>query len=188
MLAPADAELVKRDPSIPGLGSLLDPDAFAAILGEHLPEVSIGRVQPASVWYKPGISCLASYRVEVAGKQLNLYAKAHRTLPLEKVSAARLRSRNGRGGPAGMVLQEAAVTVDAFPRDGKLRALYDFADDEIRPQLLKTLVPERAGLWSASLRTISYKPERRYVARLTTDAGENALIKLYREQDYFNAQ
>ena len=87
-----------------------------------------------------------------------------------------------------MVLQEAAVTVDAFPRDGKLRALYDFADDKIRPQLLKTLVPDRAGLWSASLRTISYKPERRYVARLTTDAGENALIKLYREQDYFNAQ
>ena len=188
MLAPADAELVKRDSHIPGLALLLDPDLFATALGEHLSAITAEGAQARFVWYKPGMSCLASYRVGVGGKELNLYAKAHRTLSPEKLSAARERSRNDTSGLAGMVLENAAVTVDAFPSDSRLRALYDFADDKIRPQLLKTLVPDRADLWPATLQTLSYKPERRYVARLATDAGKSALIKLYREGDYFNAQ
>lgn len=53
MLSQADLELIARDPALPGLALVLDPDAVAARLG--------GRAEPLHLRYKPGRSCVATF-------------------------------------------------------------------------------------------------------------------------------
>src|SRR5437762_3036638 len=77
LLSPHDAALVKRDAAIPGLATLLDPEAFAAALRPSLPGVSL-RVPPSIyVRYKPRMNCLVAYQLEVDGVTLDAYAKGY---------------------------------------------------------------------------------------------------------------
>lgn len=53
MLSQADLDIIARDPDLPGLPLLLDPEAVAERLG--------GRAVPLHLRYKPGQSCLATF-------------------------------------------------------------------------------------------------------------------------------
>src|SRR5438093_582994 len=67
MLCPADTDLVRRDPALPGLALLLDPDAFAADLRQAVPGIEVEGGRITYVRYKPGTSCLVGYRLAAAG-------------------------------------------------------------------------------------------------------------------------
>ena len=185
MLSVADAELVARDPALPGLPLLLDSDAFAAALRATLPAADVGAARATYVRYKRGTSCLVAYRLQIDGDEIDVYAKAYRRGDGAKIGKARERlSGEGPLGPAGFVLDEAAVTVQAFPHDHELRVLSRLADESARPQLLAKLVPDRPDLHCSALRTLRYKPERRYVAQLVTKEGEGAVIRVYTKSDF----
>ncbi len=52
MISSADLDIVRRDPGLPGLATLLDPDPFVAALRASLPEVDLGRNMnaPTRLW------------------------------------------------------------------------------------------------------------------------------------------
>jgi Ser/Thr protein kinase RdoA (MazF antagonist) len=58
------------------------------------------------------------------------------------------------------------VTVWAHPNDGKLRALRHLADNDARQILLRHAPRDMRDGMATDFRTLSYKPERRFVAEL----------------------
>ena len=58
------ADLARRDPVIPGLGVVLDPDAFAAALHAANPEAAVRAARIVYVKYKPQSYCRVAYRLE----------------------------------------------------------------------------------------------------------------------------
>ena len=185
MLSPDDADLARRDSDIPGLGLLLDPTAFAEALRAALPDAGVGAAKARYVRYKPGTNCLVAYRIGFAGVETDVYAKAFRAGTRGKLRKARERLKpHGSLGPGGTVLGDAVTAVFAFPNDYKLDTLTYLADATSRQRLFASLLPDRPDLWEASLRGLRYKPERRYVARMITQSGQSALLKLHAEGDY----
>src|SRR5262245_66451252 len=115
MLSRADADLVRRDSGLPGLSTLLDPDAFVDALGPFLPKAATTAcVTP--VRYKPLKSCLVAYHLNVAGAPLELYAKATPAAPRQEL-------READGVPSVWALTETrriklanrAITVSILP-------------------------------------------------------------------------
>src|SRR5207247_1372337 len=139
MLSAADAQFVRRDSALPGLATMLDPEAFAGALAPFMPAIDPGSARIEYVRYKPGKSCIVAYRVGVAGMEVKLYAKAH---PAFRRSPPAPRPL----GPKRIVLQEGAITVSTFPTDGKLKAVAELVDPESRNRVLREVVPERPDL------------------------------------------
>ncbi len=184
MLLPADAAVVERDPALPGLATLLDPDAFAAALRTALPEAGVGLARATYVRYKSKTNCLVAYRLEVAGAEIDVYAKAF-PADVEFLKTDQDPDIPGRLGPGRVALNNLAITVYAFPNDYKLGVLGRLADEEERAQLLTKLFAKRQpDFQDAMLHRLRYKPARRYVAQLTAGTGRQALLKVYSEDDY----
>ncbi|MBA2442462.1 MAG: phosphotransferase [Rubrobacter sp.] len=184
MLLPADADLVRRDAALPGLSTLLDPEAFAARLARAVPDAGVEAARSTYVRYKPGTDCLASYRVTVAGEETRVHATAYKPDAHDKLRKARKPPETP--GPLGVgrfVLEDLALSVSFFPNDKKLKALPQLHDADERRELLRSRLGGRRDLWEAGLEGIRYKPERRYVAQLL-NGGARALLKVYTGDGY----
>ena len=168
---------MRRDPALPGLGTLLDPRAFAARLRAAHPGAEVGAAAATYVRYKPRTSCLVSYRVELRGTHHHVYAKAYG--PKAEGKLDKRRERRGKR----LVFDDLDVAVHLFPDDHQLPALAGLGDACARPRLLERIVPERPDLWSGEIVGIRYKPERRYVGRLGTAAGGTAALRLYAKSE-----
>ena len=178
MLTPADLDLVRRDPDVPGLSLVLDGDALAAALRPLVPDVPIASARPTYVRYKPGTNSLVAYRLIVAGEVVVAYAKAYRRGDGDKLLKALERRTPGTVlGPGRIVLEEHAVVVSFFPNDRRLKSLERLADEASRARLLRNVLPDVPE--AAVLRMLRYKPERRYVARLEHDEEPLAVLKWY---------
>jgi aminoglycoside phosphotransferase (APT) family kinase protein len=119
---------------------------------------------------------------------VHVHAKAHRPDAPEKLDKAR------RGdhvpvhlGSGQIVLEDRALVVRAFPNDPHLPAVRRLADPSARPRLLRHLLPDRRDLWSGAVEPLRYKPERRFVGRLDTPDGPQAVLKVHGEQRYARA-
>src|SRR5262245_38216827 len=102
MLTTADADVVRRDPALPGLAAILDPIRLAELLRPLLPESAIGAGRVGWIRYKVNESCRAAYRFDtVAGKvEIGLHA----CLPDD------LAERRGNGnGVKRLVLEDLAL-------------------------------------------------------------------------------
>jgi aminoglycoside phosphotransferase len=184
VLSPADRDLARRDAEIPGLATLLDPDAFAAALSAHLRHVEIESATPTYVRYKPGMNFLIEYELETGGKRTLVYAKAHGPdAPVKLRNATRKPGVVGALGAAKLVLEELGVVVSFFPNDAKLKELKRLADGDKRRKMLKEILPGHPELREGELQTLRYKPERRYVAHLSA-GSEAAIVKFYTEPGY----
>src|SRR5207249_10456974 len=177
MLSAADAQFVRRDSALPGLATMLDPEAFAGALAPIIPAIGPCSARIEYVRYKPGKNCIVAYRVGVSGMEVKLYAEAH---PAFRRSPPAPRPL----GPKRIVLQEAAITVSTFPTDGKLKAVAELVDPKSRSRVLREVVPERPDLWGGILEDLRYMPERRYVAQLLAGAAVQASLKVYVEREY----
>lgn len=188
MLSPADRDLVRRDTVVPGLATVLDPDAFgiaiAAVIGQPISKATITYVR-----YKPRRSCLVGYRLQTADSVVEVTAKASRP-----DAAALGVFREGRTAFPGALrfgrlwLSSQTIVVAEFPNDERLRVLPLFADNVGRNRLLMKLLPERPDLWAGHLTQLRYKPERRYVARLDVAGQPRAVLKAYAPAGYTAAQ
>ena len=79
MLCPSDAELVAREEELPGLATLLSPQALGSLLTARGWGEDMTALRAYYTRYKPGTSCLVAYRgVAVDGQPVWLYAVAHR--------------------------------------------------------------------------------------------------------------
>ena len=189
MLSSAEADLARRDPDIPGLRTVLDPDAFIAALRRVTSSPEMDRAEIAYVKYKPRAFCRVAYRVNVAGAEHELDVRACRP---EDLAAWHVKA--GEAGEAGpfesgrMVLGDDAILVSVFPNDLRLAQLRSLTDREARRRVLRDLLPSRPELWDADLRCLRYWPERRYSAELSGPDGSRALLKAYTPRGYGRAR
>lgn len=187
MLSAADAEVVRRDPNLPGLAMLLDPEALAATLKTALPTAKVNNVRPTYVRYKPGTSCLVAYRLRMAEREIDFYAKAFNLAATQNKVNKDRRYQRARGtlGIGALLLEDIGLVIYDFPYDRRLKGLDRLVKTDLRRRLLSKLLPNRPDLWEATLRSLRYKPERRYVAQLRGKAGQpEAMLKVYNENDY----
>jgi hypothetical protein len=189
MYLQADRDLVARDPALPGLRLLLDPEAFGDALSRALPGQPIGAVAFHYVRYKPGTNSLSAFTVDVAGTPVRGYAKAYHADDWAKLTKAEERPTVPSPlGPGRLVLGDAAIEVITFPNDNKLRRLTRLFDESSQLALFGNLFPDQLELQLGDIQLLRYKPERRFVGRLDVDGEPRAAIKLYSQRAYTAAR
>jgi len=186
----AHAELVQRDPSLPGLRLLFEPARLAQVLAAHS-GVPLSSIVPLYIRYKRRTSCLVGYRV--AGPQgfSHLYAKAFRPAADAKFEKGLTRGAVPTWlGPGPLLLRDSAVTVWAHPNDAKLPMLRHVADGEGRAVLLRRAPSDVKESASTPFRMLSYKPERRFVAEMRQGdpSARPAVLKMYTAGGYEEAR
>jgi Ser/Thr protein kinase RdoA (MazF antagonist) len=188
MLSKSDAELARRDAAIPSLPLLFDEEALTRRLNQALPHLGIRNLSAHYVRYKPGTSCLISYKVETEHTHFDLYAKGMRRGSANKMNKADRRINGSQDHNSGVILDDAGVIVYIYPVDHDVSVLRRLADSQSRRETLKSTLQWRPDLWEVELHTLRYKPERRYVAQMVTQNGPHGLLKAYAGNDYPSAQ
>ncbi len=189
MLTHADLDLVRKDRALPGLATLLDPDAFAAALTPHLPRTEPVTARGSYIRYKPGMNCLVSYRLQTPDAEVMVHAKAHGPDAREKLGKAKTKPGTpGLLGAGRIVLEDEDIVVSFFPNDAKLKSLPRIANAQSRREMLAHLLPDSPELWEGALQTLRYKPERRYVARLLDGGESRVTLKTYTPEGYRAAE
>lgn len=184
MLTPSDAALVAREPTLPGLATLLDPVAFTAFVQAAQPSTTFQAVTLAYVRYKPATSCLVAYAVTspMASRPTYLYGIAFRHDEAAKLAKARTKRYPAGPWGWGVLVDEAqALLLYSFPNDRRLKALRCIQHPGERSQLLARLSNEHPTL-CRELTPLRYKPERRLVARL--EGASQALLRLYAAEEF----
>lgn len=168
----ADADLVERDPALPGLATLLDDE----VLGRWLAAAGWSGGRRRYLRYKPGTSCVLGLDVEtdegttaavltcVAAGSVPKLQKTRRRAPGGSVLAA--------DPAAGLLLTTAAA-------DRDLPAVAALAAPEDRAAVLRRLLPGRQPA-SATISPLRHKPARRWVAVLQAAGEEPLLLRAYR--------
>lgn len=164
--AAAHLALAHRDRAVPGLATILSDDALGAWLARH-DETLLER---RYLRYKPGTSAVVSLRL-ASGDAFALAVTAEALPKLDKTAA---RARPG--------------TVLALDRPSGLLVARSTADRDL-PALLDTEAAlrelARKGLdlgERPSLRTLVHKPQRRWVARVTSAGAPPVLLRAYRHR------
>jgi hypothetical protein len=184
MLSPDDADLCRRDPSLPGLALLLDTESLAEAVRRAAPAVEITGARATYLRYKPGLSCLAAYALDVAGREVLVHAHACTTADWEKYS--KLTGPDEVPGPLGagrLMWPAEGVLISTFPNDRKLKALRRLTDPDGLSRILSHFDPIGDPA-RATLTVLAYKPERRLVARVETDGQPWAVLRVCTESAY----
>src|SRR6266705_888572 len=156
MLPPPDADLVAREPDLPGLAAVLDADAFAEILRAQAPDARIQGARATYLHYKPGTFCLVDYAVQADGHTVDAYGIAHRL-----DAAIKLRNAEEKGQVAGpfrvgrFVVEDLSLIVSFFPNDRRLRTLPALVDEKRRRRLFPKIFLEHPDMWEASAETLA---------------------------------
>ena len=190
MLSHADAGLAARDVALAcGLRLLLDEAAVSRTLQAQLPEIELRNVRASYVRYKPGTNCLVAYKLSFDGEDRDVYAKAYAAADREKLRVANSALTGGKWMPQGTwVLEGCNVAVSFFPSDRKLKSLARVVDQLSSRRLARKLLPHRADLWNSRVKTLRYKPERRFVGRIDSEDGKpRALLKVYGDDSFDSA-
>ena len=185
MLSLLDADFVRRDPEIPGLGLILDSDAFVNCLASSLPKLKFGNASSYYIRYKPKTNCLVGYQVEVDGEEIDIHAKALRFDNYGKLKKlGKSPAIPGVLGKGRILLENHLIVVNVAPNDAKLRGLPYLAQLNSHPEILQQLFPQQPELWQGKLKRLRYKTERRYVAQLLVEEQPQALLKAYTDEGY----
>lgn len=180
MLTPDDAAVAGRHATLPGLRVILDPAAVTEEIARALPALGVVAAQATYVRFKPPTSCLVGYRLILNdGDDVDAYVRTTASVDDPKlkkaVAAARLRS----GGSTTAALLDPCTAVLVHPSDHDLPALARLAHPEQRRHILARAL-DAAPTDGWQLQRLRYKPERRWVGRLTDMAGTHLLLKVHR--------
>ncbi len=185
-----DLSLVARDTILAGLQTVLDPQLVLGRLRQQHPEVNWEKPAITYVQYKPQAGCLAAYRIEANGLEIEFYGKAYPVALRHDLGPGyrgedfvqRLGTRR-----VWVNFEDIATAIYFFPSDRNLGGLTSLAPDHRRKRLLKGMVPGSSYLPTARLQAVRYKPERRYVAKLLHEGIPCATLKTYAPAGYLTA-
>ncbi|MEZ6060693.1 MAG: phosphotransferase [Planctomycetaceae bacterium] len=162
MLSADEIDLVRRDPRLPGLATVLDEAAFRRSLSETTGRgFDFARIQ--YVRYKPARRCLVQYEIGTGGDRFDVVASALS----DDGWAKHLQTGDTAVGslPLPTGIPSSQVALSAFPVDRRLRCLALLLDAERRGKVLKRLFSGRPEWWNAELVPIAWRPSRRFVLR-----------------------
>ncbi|MDQ4008984.1 MAG: aminoglycoside phosphotransferase family protein, partial [Actinomycetota bacterium] len=174
MLSSADESLTVHDPALPGLGLLLDDAALAAWLGRRLGTDL--DVSPRYLRYKHATSCVLAAEVRSGSGRWPCLFTAH--APDDSTKLAKTVDRAPPGSVLGVDFGRGLLaTTPAADRD--LPALALLEEPDARRRLLRGLVGDQHGLRRASVETLRYKPQRRWVGLVTFPRGMRVVLRVY---------
>lgn len=179
-----DLEVIERDQALPGLRVVLDSDRLLQLLKDHAPFADITSLKLDYVRYKPGMNCLARYRIASESGPAWAYAKAFSEQSSAKLDKVEQRLDDSDGHGAGVVLRSQGVFASVFPYDFKLRSIARLANKESRDRLYRRLFDEHERWPGSGAVILNYKPERRLVMRLEARDGAMATVKCYTGREY----
>lgn len=177
MLSQADAAVVARDRDLPGLATLLDDAALHDVMSRAQPGTEFTAVRADYLRYKPGTNCLARLSLRANGVDTFGYAIAYRHDAERKIGLGALGTNGSFGSDSKLAREHIAIYL--FPHDRRLPALSKLNDESATRRLLGRIAPSFANDPALHLQTLRYKPERRYVARLSIGDRPAAALKLY---------
>src|SRR5262245_57854731 len=105
MLSPAEHDLTRRNQEIPGLATVLNPEALVGALRETVPYAHLNGARIQSVKLEPHTYCRVGYQVIVDGQTLDLDVRACRSEDLEAWT------RESRDGPMRTPLGLAPIVI-----------------------------------------------------------------------------
>jgi hypothetical protein len=175
-----DAELAARDRALAGLDVVLDDERLTGAIDGAIPHAGVRSAEATYVRYKPGMGCIVTCRLTLAGGELDAYVRLERRSSYGKLAryARKATAPSAVAGGAVMLPGLAAVLYPR-PNDRRVAAMAALADDGRRELLLAEALPEHPQLWPARLQPVRWKPERRFVATLLGPDGPLALVKAY---------
>jgi streptomycin 6-kinase len=183
MLTCHDADLVRRDSAIPGLATILDPDAFASALSRSVRGIELRSTRITDVKYRPGRYCRVIFQVDAGGTSVDGYADAYGPGD-RQLYVKRKRIVPGPLGAGRFVWEDQAIVVTIFPNDHRLKRLRNVADAERWRRTLSELLPNQPDYWDGVVKFIRARPGRHYVAKLLVDGAARAALKFYAERNY----
>lgn len=158
-LEPADLDLIRRDPDLPGLALALDVGALGARLGA-------GSLASHYLRYKPGESC--TVRLDDGGAGLIV-----RAITPQRYDMYRQRVYWRRPDSPVRYLDDISTVVMPGGFDRRIKAAKLLLEPERAGKLLAQLI----GPGDDRLTVLRHKPERRIVARIDRAGRPLALLK-----------
>ncbi len=187
MLSSPDRRVVARDRNLVGLALLLDEQRALSAFRDAWPHHRLEALATTYLSYKPGVRCLAGYLGQTPGGPVRWHAKAYTAGEYAQVRVATAQGPSEGSASAPWLLDDQCVAAWQFPTDRNLVGLSDLASAARRARWLRKRLPDDPALWGARLDTLRYKPERRYVGKLTATERAEALVKVYDPHDFENA-
>jgi len=168
----------------------LDPARLSGIIREHMsrvdPTIQVGPAQIAYVRHKPEVSTLVGFELELArdGERLEQYYTATHYAHRDEARRVLAKWQTRRPLPVRFgdpVFADATqqTVLCAFPNDAALAGLKIAVDPaKLRHVVDRVLLPEGEHARAKKLRIqrVTYKPERRFVARLVAGSREVATL------------
>jgi len=172
MLSPAERDLIRRDPALPALATLLDEATLLAALRSALPDLGVTGAALGYLRYKPGTNAVAGYLLSLPEGPHSAYAKSFGPADRPKVTRALRRSAQaGLPGTELVALHDGATLLRIFPTDAALPGLSPLIRSTRGES---TSVTGDQGM--GRLTELRYKPERRWVGRFDPAAGGPSLV------------
>lgn len=182
MLTQADQELIDRDGRLPGLATLLDPEAFLEAIHRAFPGREFSAPQGYYLRYKPGTSCLIGYDVSTSSGRQQVQGKVYGPRTGAKWNKVAERYDHPRPRNNAAVDREHRRWFGVFPADLEIPAV---ADDSEGAAHRSRLANELGG-FPSDPRWLRYKPERRAVCRYQVD-GRQVVVRYYAPDAYRSA-
>lgn len=200
MLSPFDRDLVRRDPALPGLATLLDPEALAAVLGKTLGPLDAAELRVPYLRYKPGTNGLVTIHLPRQSDFPLGYAKAHPPGRADKLAKAHQRivrsaavlplvpaladpAKASPFAPSRWVVEALGLEVNLFPNDNKLFGLERVTSVAWATELVRRALADDQ-LEVTQIHPLAYKPERRWVARWDLSDHRHLVAKTCTPNDY----
>jgi len=185
----AVCDLIRRAPSICGLAVVFDEGVFLDRLRRVAPRADLRGAEITYISLRIPHFCRVGYRVDVAGTVLDLDVRAGRPEDFAQWRAEELRHPiPGPLGDGRIVFEDAAILVNVFPNDAKLREIQHLTNGEELGDVLRDLFPHRPEWWESELHPIRYRPERRFVGELRGARGEHAVVKACTRRAYVRSK
>jgi hypothetical protein len=157
---------------------VLDTDAFLDTLRRIAPQADLRAAKIHYVSLRSPTRCRVGYRLDVGGTEWDLGVRAG-----QPGDVAWWQEDGGPTavpgplGPGRITLEASAVMLSVFPNDPRLPEIRHLLDAQTRRPRLTELFPTRPEFWQGELRTLRYRPERRFVAQVSGADGSRALLK-----------
>ncbi len=161
--------IARKDNLLPGLEVVLDGDSMRTFLKEHALQESALRLDLQYIRYKPMRRALSLWNVDVGeGPSRCFVVSACNATSWRKAEETGRTQRIHSQG--GWTCSKRQLLAEWFPFDHHLKSVAKLLDPSTQQKLVERVLGDRAS-GSLVLRTLSYKPGKRFVAKVLCESG-----------------
>lgn len=172
-----------NDDQIPALELLFSEEQLTNLFNTHLPFEDIISIHREYLRYKPESSCLLLYRVQTQDQTHLIYVKAFSDLA-KAIKTSNKQSKLSLATTHSHVVSEHQLILNRYPYDDKLPSLEKLSNPKQRLSVINRAMFDKNHDLESQLTVLQYKPERRFVAKLTFSGGSIAVVKTYTQERY----